>query len=428
MSAEGRNLLRKLVFAASLVCLTPPAVAQNPEGPSRSVRSGTPQEGDADWFPLELQLEVGEQKVLSAELVRSYSEGKRGVVDVRLTRDGKRFVVVGVGPGTTTLLFLLNDGTEKHIRIEVRDPSGTTSSKSVEGPSVERRDNVRLDFYFVQLEKGYNHRIGVGTPDSVAAGFQATFDFTRQSFQGATAVVEDQALLRLDMAQAAGWAKLMRQAAVITQNGAKARFSGGGEVNIPVQGSLTTGIHRISFGSSIEVLPRYDASSGRIEIELRADVSDLTDDRGTGTPGRTVSELETVVNLRLGQAVVLGGLSASSEIHTRSGLPLLSQIPLLGVLFGSDRVTRQDTENVVFIVPTVLDAVQADARQLIREALDAYRTYDGDRDDLQRLSEKKQTAAARPRSPSVPKSPSVPSAPSSGLDEPAPAARPAEDR
>src|SRR5690606_16791106 len=100
-----------------------------------------------------------------------------------------------------------------------------------------------------------------------------------------------QALLRLDMAQAAGWAKLMRQAAVITQNGAKARFSGGGEVNIPVQGSLTTGIHRISFGSSIEVLPRYDASSGRIEIELRADVSDLTDDRGTGTPGRTVSEL-----------------------------------------------------------------------------------------------------------------------------------------
>ena len=53
-------------------------------------------------------------------------------------------------------------------------------------------------------------------------------------------VVEDEALLRLDMAQAAGYAKLVRQAAVITQNGAEAQFSGGGEVNIPVQGSLTT--------------------------------------------------------------------------------------------------------------------------------------------------------------------------------------------
>jgi pilus assembly protein CpaC len=362
------------------------------------------EEGDIGWFPLELELEVGEQKVLSAELVRSYSEGKRGVVDVRLTRDAKRFVVVGAAPGVTTLLFLLTDGTEKHMRIQVHDPNGRGLGSAGQ-EAVERRDNVRLDFYFVQLEKGYNHRIGVGTPDSIAAGFQASFDLARNSLQGATAVVEDQALLRLDMAQAAGWAKLMRQAAVITQNGAKARFSGGGEVNIPVQGSLTTGIHRISFGSSIEVLPRYDALSGRIEIGLRADVSDLSDDRGTGTPGRTVSELETVVNLRLGQAVVLGGLSASSEIHTRSGLPLLSQIPLLGVLFGSDRVTRQDTENVVFIVPSVVDAVHADARQYIREALDAYRNYDGDREDLGSFAEKKRANLS-------------PTAPSAGLEGP----------
>lgn len=381
-----------LILAVTL--LTAPSVAQ----PIRPTGAG--EEGDIGWFPLELELEVGEQKVLSAELVRSYSEGKRGVVDVRLTRDAKRFVVVGTAPGSTSLLFLLTDGTEKHVRIQVRDPNGQSSVPSGH-EAVERRDNVRLDFYFVQLEKGYNHRIGVGTPDSVSAGFQASFDLARNSLQGATAVVEDQALLRLDMAQAAGWAKLMRQAAVITQNGAKARFSGGGEVNIPVQGSLTTGIHRISFGSSIEVLPRYDALSGRIVVELRADVSDLSDDRGTGTPGRTVSELETVVNLRLGQAVVLGGLSASSEIHTRSGLPLLSQIPLLGVLFGSDRVTRQETENVVFIVPSVVDAVHADARQYIREALDAYRSYDGDRDDLGAFAEKKRANLSRATAPSA---------------------------
>src|SRR5690606_11797559 len=108
---------------------------------------------------------------------------------------------------------------------------------------------------------------GVRPPESFTMGtFGAEFDFLTQAFDSATAVVENQALLRLDIAQASGWAKLMRKAAVIAENGQPATFSGGGEVNIPVQGGLGTGIHRISFGSTVEVLPRYDVESGRLEI------------------------------------------------------------------------------------------------------------------------------------------------------------------
>lgn len=377
--SKGR--LRALLWLASAA----PAYAQ-------STVSSVDAMEDARELGGEIVLNVGEQKVLSAEGVRSYSEGRKGVVDVRLTRDATRFVVVALAPGTTTLLFLMRDGSEQHLHITVRDERELSTSELAPDPPVERRDNIRLDFYFVQLEQGYHHRIGLGLPDSVAVGAQASFDFVRGSLQGATAVVEDQALVRLDLACAAGYAKLMRQASVLTRNGSKARFSGGGEVNIPVQGSLATGIHRISFGSSIEVLPRYDARSGRIEIALRADVSDLSDDRGTGTPGRTLSDLETVVNLRLGQAVVLGGLSASSETHTRSGLPILSQLPLIGIFFGSDRVTRQRTENFVLIVPTVTDPVPRDARVYLREALEAYRRYRGESTALDDFADNRQSA------------------------------------
>lgn len=387
-SSKGRLLV--LVWLASAA----PAHAQSNVAPMDSIE-------DSQELSGELELNVGEQKVLSAEGVRSYSEGRKGVVDVRLTRDATRFVVVALEPGTTTLLFLLRDGSERHLHITVRDPRGSDASDLEPAQAVERRDNVRLDFYFVQLEQGYHHRIGLSTSDSVAVGAQASFDLVRGSLQGATAVVEDQALLRLDLACADGSAKLLRQASVLTRNGSKARFSGGGEVNIPVQGSLATGIHRISFGSSIEVLPRYDARSGRIEIALRADVSDLSDDRGTGTPGRTLSDLETVVNLRIGQAVILGGLSASSETHTRSGLPLLSQLPLLGVLFGSDRVTRQRTENVVLIVPSVTDPVPRDARVYLREALDAYRQYRGKEAELDDFADNRdRTLEENTRAPS----------------------------
>ncbi len=369
----ARTLGFQLVVLASLAA---PAVAQETQ---------TLPDVDPGWFPQQIQMAVGEQKVLSSEGVRSYSEGTRGIVDVRLTRDAKSFVVVGVQPGTTTLLFILNDRSERHIRITVTDPEESRGKVQEETIVVEARDNVRLDFYFVQLEKSGGYRVGVDPADALTVGAGVSFDFLQNQFQGASAVVEDQALLRLDLAQAAGWAKLMRKAAVITENGKKASFSGGGEVNIPVQGSLSTGIHAISFGSSIEVLPRYDAESGRLEIELHADVSDLTDDRGSGTPGRTTSELSTIVNLRLGEALVLGGLTARSEMHSRSGLFGLSQIPVLGVLFGTTANSQQETENVVFIVPTVVDAVRDDATDHIESALQAYEAYSGDREELRGL-------------------------------------------
>ena len=52
---------------------------------------------------LELTLEVGEQRVLHGEDVRSYSEGLPGIVDVRLNREGTSFVVLGQKPGRTSL-------------------------------------------------------------------------------------------------------------------------------------------------------------------------------------------------------------------------------------------------------------------------------------------------------------------------------------
>ena len=323
-----------------------------------------------------LSLRVAEQHVLPAGGVRSYSEGTRGIVDVRLTKDGEQFVLVGQEVGSTSLLLIMMDGTERHLRIDVKESSANVQKDP--NQTVEKEDNIRLDFYFVQVDRATNHQIGVGYPQSISMGTaSASFDFMSQSFQSATAVVEEQALLRLDMAQASGWAKLMRKAAVIAENGKRAQFSGGGEVNIPVQGSLTTGIHTIEFGSKIEVLPRYDSETGRLEIEVKAEVSDLTDDRGSGAPGRVTSGISTIVNLELGQALVLAGLSSASKLKSHTGVPFLSQIPIIGLLFGSERMTEQEVDNVIFIVPTVVDATTADAREQIKTAFDAYQKYTG---------------------------------------------------
>jgi type II secretory pathway component GspD/PulD (secretin) len=185
-------------------------------------------------------------------------------------------------------------------------------------------------------------------------------------------------LPRLDLAQRTGYARVSRQAAVIAENGKQAQFHSGGEVNVPIQGALTAEIRSIQFGSDVSVQPRFDRQSGRIELSVGAEVTDLTDDAGTGIPGRNVAKLNTVVNLDLGKSLVLAGLDAASDARSTRGLPGLSRIPILGGLFGSHARRSEHTKNLLFIVPTVVQAVPLRERNLVEEALHVYEAFEGD--------------------------------------------------
>jgi len=325
----------------------------------------------------ELELMVGEQTSISAEGVESYSEGAPNIVDVRVTSDGSQFVIVALNPGSTTLLLIFEDR-QVQYRIRVR-------SEEEETQGIQERDNIRLDFYFMQLAQTYGHNIGINWPSSFggSGAFNATFDMLGPAFTNATAVITNQPLPRLDLLQSSGWARVMRQAALITANGHQANFSSGEEVNILIAGGLTGELRTISVGSQIGVVPRYDRETGRIELQVTAEVSNLTDGRGTGVPGRVVSNIDTLVNLEMGQAVVLGGLLAESQNMEQAGLPGLSQIPILGIFFGTNRTQREYTQNVLFIVPTVVDVVSQQARQRIADAFDVYWDYTGGLYDLQ---------------------------------------------
>jgi pilus assembly protein CpaC len=175
---------------------------------------------------------------------------------------------------------------------------------------------------------------------------------------------------------------MMRQAAIVTANGEKATFSGGGEVNFPIQSALTSSLHKIPYGSVIDVEPHYDAKTGRIELRLHADVSELDSDNGTGVPGRITANLDTQVNLELGQSLILAGLTARSERRSKSGLPVLSQIPIFGVFFGSHARAESESENIVIIVPSVVDAVSMQDRERVNAAMKSYTDFSGDTDEV----------------------------------------------
>ncbi len=328
---------------------------------------GTVTDGQAEDIERRpLQLMVGQQVSVPAKNVVKYSEGVQGVVDIRLPKDGQEFIVVGVNIGTSTLLLIYDDGKKVQYDITV---------KPVES-KVPKKENIRLDFYFVELSDNDSFQLGIAWPPAVGTGtLEASVNLRKPSLSTGFLQITGHALPRLDILQSAGWAKVSRQSAVISANGTQAKFNSGGELNFQVQGSLAAEIRQIQFGSNVQVLPRYDSESGRLEMTIEAEFSSLQETGGL--PARSVSNVATVVNVEMGQTVVLAGLNARSEGRSKKGIPFLSQIPVLGGLFGTHGARFENTQNVVFIVPSVVDLVGDPARKRIRDALEIYDDYDG---------------------------------------------------
>ena len=322
-----------------------------------------------------IEIDVGEQETVSAANVASYSVGSEGIADVRLTSDGRTFVIVGQQAGETSVLLIYADGHQVRYNVTVR--SHATAARIGE---VVARDDIRLDLYFVQLSSTYDHALGIAWPGSIGgrAQLDLTVDLTALDtapFQQATASLLQQALPRLDLAQSAGWARLIRQGMVVSANGEQSILHTGGEVNILVQTGFTQSVQRIEFGTQIQMTPHYDPDTRRIEISLAADVSELTPPVSGPIPGRIRTQLSTLVNMELGQSIVLGGLVSRSTHEAQGGLPGLSQIPIVGVLFGTNVRHEENIENFLFIVPTVVQSVPRAQADRITEALHVYEEY-----------------------------------------------------
>lgn len=381
----------------------------------------------------ELNLAVGENKTISAADVRNYSEGAKGVADVKLATDGSRFVIVGRAPGSTTLLLINKDGSQTKWVINVfsRSPDsverevkqlleGTTGVRVrrvgarffIEGgvtaesdvkrieriaslypgqveslvvvgaAPVERKVNIRIDFYFVQYNRSTSYAFGMNWPERIggsAIQSEFSYEFLSGTVTTAQASVINQPLPGLDIAAQNGWAKVLKQSTVITTNGTEATFESGGEQNYPVVAGLSANIQAIEFGTNVTVLPRFDSDSGDLEVKITADVSDLTPPvSATPLPGRNTSKLSTLVSMKLGESLVLSGIRTQSRRQNTSGIPLLSEIPILGLFFGSESNQNEDVEGAVFIIPSVVESLPRDSLQLVNSAMAQFEEYTGD--------------------------------------------------
>src|SRR6185295_18838681 len=82
-----------------------------------------------------------------------------------------------------------------------------------------------------------------------------------------------------------------------------------------------------------------------------------------------VREADSIVRARSGQIIVIGGLMQESKNDDRFGVPLLSRLPLIGVLFRQTRVASHKSELVILLKPLVVESDEQWAEEVRRRQL-----------------------------------------------------------
>lgn len=156
-----------------------------------------------------------------------------------------------------------------------------------------------------------------------------------------------------------GYAKILAEPNLLVKSGQEGNFLAGSKIPYNVLlssgGTTTTSVVFQEVGIKLKFKPEV-LENGLINLKLDpAEVSSLSGTLAVnGYPIVDTRVLQSSVELRDGESLILAGLLQEESIKTMSKIPLLGDIPILGALFRSTQNDIREKELVFFITPTIV--------------------------------------------------------------------------
>ena len=140
--------------------------------------------------------------------------------------------------------------------------------------------------------------------------------------------------------------------------------------------AVTTTAQYIDTGVLLQVTPHINAGRARDAGGSGRGEHRRHDHHPCESPPINTRSIQTLLAVPSGQTMVMGGLILEDKENASTGLPLISRIPILGGLFGSQELKNNRTELVMFITPRVVEN-ETDVRRIIDDLRRRMETLDG---------------------------------------------------
>jgi type IV pilus assembly protein PilQ len=157
-------------------------------------------------------------------------------------------------------------------------------------------------------------------------------------------------------------AKLLASPNISVLDGSRALILIGDRINYPVLIGYSQGNTPI-FDKQTERVGIYlqvaasISTDGNITLSLYPQVSTISgflNVNGASYPQVSTREAQTTLRVRSGETIVMGGMLKDDDILNTDAVPLLSKIPILGELFQHRKKTKQSSQVIITITPTVI--------------------------------------------------------------------------
>lgn len=158
-----------------------------------------------------------------------------------------------------------------------------------------------------------------------------------------------------------GEAKYLGKPKVVTLNNKTATITTSTDATVGMTVSQTGGndtlttqsAERKRVGLTLQVTPQVNRE-GYVTLYVQPSYSDVVSSGFDNSKDTTTRAASTLVRVKNGQTVVIGGLLTSRETDQTRKVPLLGDIPVLGWLFTNRSKSKSTTDLVIFITPTIL--------------------------------------------------------------------------
>jgi cell division septation protein DedD len=192
----------------------------------------------------------------------------------------------------------------------------------------------------------------------------------------------------------------------------------------------STSIQYRNTGRIVTIIPQVN-SQGLVNLQLLAEVSQIRPtEQQVGQdffPAFDIRQAETTAVVQDGDTLVVGGIISNDSNRTRSGIPYLMDIPVIGRFFGSTNDFSIRTELIMLITPHVIRNRDV-SRQITEDFKKSLSTV---RNELERMAREREKLQQRPleEKPALP-GPSgdpapAPNLPATSPPPPAPSSAPA---
>lgn len=209
---------------------------------------------------------------------------------------------------------------------------------------IEISDNIKVAVKFVEIKKATARKLGIDWQKAIGG----------QILDGKVTIDKSIDLL-LNAEESSGNSKTLASPTLICRNGKECDFFAGGEIPIVLTKYKTREVVWKKYGVSLKIKPLVDPL-GQMSIAIETEVSTPDESQAVdGVPGLTSNKVSSHFDLVKARTIVLSGLIHNGVGQSASGLPYLTQIPMLGKLFSSQGFRESETEMMIFVTPEIFE-------------------------------------------------------------------------